>query len=195
MADHISQVTKSAYHHLRRIRSIRKFLTREATEKVVHAFNTSKLDINNGLLYGIDDCQVKSLQKVQNSAARLVTGARKCDSITPILRQLHWLPIKSRIIFKISLMVYKCLNGFAPTYLSEYIKTANHGRNLRSKTQGVLHVPKTRIDIGDRAFSVCGPRIWNNLPLNLQTAPSLELFKKQLKTYLFNVNNATALWF
>ena len=85
MVDHISQITKAGYYHLRRLKSIRKFLTKEATERIVHAFITSKLDTNNGLLYGIDDCQLKTLEMLQNSAARLVTGAGKYDSITPIL--------------------------------------------------------------------------------------------------------------
>ena len=89
MVDHISQIAKTGYYHFQRLKSIlslkSKFLTKEATERIVHAFITSKLDTNNGLLYGIDDCQLKSLEMLQNSASRLVTGARKYDSITPIL--------------------------------------------------------------------------------------------------------------
>ena len=98
MESHINEVSKSTHYHKRRIRSICKFLTREATERVVNAFITSKLDTNNALLYGLDDIQRKTLEKVQNCAARLVTGARKYDSITPILRQLHWIAIKARIV-------------------------------------------------------------------------------------------------
>ena len=191
MTDHISQVTRSAYYHIRRISSIRKFLTRDATERVVHAFITSKLDTNNALLYGLDDCQLKPLEKLQNSAARLVTGARKYDHITPVLQQLHWLPIKARIIFKICLIVYKCLHGLAPAYLSDVITVVNHDRNLRSR----LHVPKARIGYGDRAFSICGPRTWNLLPSHIRTAETLEAFKKKLKTHLFDDKNVKKLWF
>ena len=77
MESHIAQVTKSGYYHLRRISSIRKFLSREATERVVHAFITSKLDLNNALLYGVEDYQLKPLENLQKSAARLVTCTRK----------------------------------------------------------------------------------------------------------------------
>ena len=194
MVDHISQMAKAGYYHLRRIKSIRKFLTKEATERIVHAFITSKLDTNNGLLYGIDDCQLKSLEMLQNSAARLVTGAGKYDGITPILNQLHWLPIKARIIFKTLLFVYKCLHDMAPAYLSDHINFVNHGKSLRSKDLGVLYVPRSRINTGDRAFSICGPRIWNKLPTHIHKAPTLEAFKKKLKTYLFDNNNVKVLW-
>ena len=192
MTDHISQVTRSAYHHIRRISSIRKFLTRDATERVVHAFITSKLDTNNALLYGLDDCQLKPLEKLQNSAARLVTGARKYDHITPVLQKLHWLPVKARIIFKICLIVYKCLHGLAPAYLCDYIKVVGHGRNLRSAS---LYVPKAQIGYGDRAFSICGPRTWNLLPSHIRGAPTIDAFKTQLKTHLFIPKNVKALWF
>ena len=194
MESHIAQVTKSGYYHLRRISSIRKFLSREATERVVHAFITSKLDLNNALLYGVEDYQLKPLENLQKSAARLVTCTRKYDHISPIMRQLHWLPIKARIIFKIGLLVYKCFHGLAPAYLIDLIKTVDHPKNLRSKVQGHLIVPKARIGLGDRAFSVCGPRIWNKLPSMLQTAPSPDIFKQRLKTHLFNPVNVDKLW-
>ena len=95
------------------------------------------------------------------------------------------LPIKARIIFKIVLYVYKCLHDMAPAYLSDHINFVNHGKSLRSKDLGVLYVPRSRINTGDRAFSICGPRIWNKLPIHIQKAPTLEAFKKKLKTYLF----------
>jgi len=75
-------------------------------ETVVHAFIASRLDYCNALLYGVSDRLMCRLQSVQNAAARLVTGARWCDHITPILRQLHWLPVRQRVLFKITVLVF-----------------------------------------------------------------------------------------
>ncbi len=186
MKDHVVKTSQSAYLHLRRLRFIRKYLSRKDTEKLVHAFITSKLDFNNGLLYGITGSNIYVLQKVQHSAARLITGAKIRDSMTPVLRSLHWLPIRARIEFKVSLLVFKCLNGLAPAYLSELIKPVDNV-GLRSSINCMLQVPKSRPTYGDRSFSVCGPRLWNSLPITVKTSTSLDGFKSQLKTHLFRL--------
>ena len=110
MEEHVINTTQAAYYHLRRLKSIRKYLSKEKTERLVHAFITSKLDINNGLLLGITKEQLYSLEKVQHSAARLITGVRVRDHITPVLKDLHWLPVKYRPIYKLCLLVFKCLH-------------------------------------------------------------------------------------
>ena len=109
MEGHVNAVCKSA------------FLNKESTEKVVHALMTSRLDYCNSLLYGIPMKLIAKLQRVQNVAARIVTGSRKGDHITPVLYTLHWLPVKCRVEYKIGLLVFKCLHGMAPTYLSDVL--------------------------------------------------------------------------
>ena len=99
----------------------------------MHAFIFSHLDCNNGLLLGVPEAQLTRLQRVQNSAARLVTRKRKFEHVTPILRSLHCLPIRARIQFKVLSLVFKCLHGNAPAYLSELIKQYQPSRNLRSQ--------------------------------------------------------------
>ena len=74
------------------LRRIRKFLDKDSTKTIVHACITSKLDYCNGLLYGIPDSQIGRLQRVQNTCARLICGCSKFSRITPLLRDLHWLP-------------------------------------------------------------------------------------------------------
>ena len=97
-------------------------LSQKDTEILVHAFITSKLDNCNSLLYGLPQFLIDHLQAVQNCAARLITRSRKHDHITPILRQLHWLPVHSRIKYKILLLTFKALHGLAPSYITEMLQ-------------------------------------------------------------------------
>ena len=143
----------SAAMGLHRIGKIRHFLDRSTTEKLVHAFIFSYLDCNNGLLLGVPEAQLTRLQRVQNSAARLVTRKRKFEHVTPILRSLHWLPIRARIQFKVLTLVFKCLHGNAPAYLSELIKQYQPSRNLRSQSKNLLcEIRVKSTTFGDRAF-------------------------------------------
>ena len=118
------------------------------------------------------DGQIQRLLSVQNAAARLVTGdALRRDHITPVLRQLHWLPVKQRIDFKLAVLVYKSLHGPAPPYLSDDCQlVADVGRrHLRSSdVYTCVVVPWTQSQIGDRRFSVAGLRIWNSLPTEIR---------------------------
>ena len=101
MVEHVNKICKTSYYHLRNISKIRKYLTEETTEILVHAFVSSKLDYCNSLLYGLPKHMISSLQSVQNTAARIVTLTKKFDHITPVLIQLHWLPVHFRILFKV----------------------------------------------------------------------------------------------
>lgn len=159
----------------------------------MHAFISSRLDYCNALYTGISHHALSRLQLVQNSAARLLTGTKKRDHITPILASLHWLPVKFRIDFKILLFVFKALNGLAPPYISDLIHIYTPARALRSEGWFQLVVPKTRLKTrGDRAFSVVGPRVWNALPLHVRTAPTVECFKSRLKTHFYSLAFNTA---
>ena len=185
MSSHISNVVKTAFLKLREISFYRKFLTTSATKTLVHAYITSRLVYCNGLLYGLPKGLNNRLQSVLNAAARLVTMSGKYDSITPVLKELHWLPIQYRIDYKIILQVFKALNGLSPKYLSQKL-TFKENRGLRSDNKNMLKVPKPRVKLyGNRAFSVAGPALWNALPDDLRLCNSLEPFKRMLKTHLF----------
>jgi hypothetical protein len=111
MSDHVAQVGRSCYFQLRHVRCS---LTPDAAKALIHAFISSRLDYCNSLLTGVCDGVLRKLQSVQNAAARLITNTRKFDHITPVLRDLHWLPVRQRIVFKTAMIVYKCLRGLAP---------------------------------------------------------------------------------
>jgi len=132
---------------------------------------------------------LRRLQSIQNAAARLVTGAKKFDHITPVLRELHWLPIRQHITYKLSLLVYKCLHNAAPVYLSSDcvpVSSLAGRRQLRSSVSGTLDSQRTRTVLGRRTFRVCGPATWNALPTELRTATVCpDTFGKKLKTCSF----------
>ena len=141
------------------------------------------------VLIGVNSQLLQRMQVIQNAAARFITGARRFEHMTPVLRDLHWLPVRQRIKFKTAVLVYKCLHGMAPPYLTSYCTpvSAQTGRsNLRSATTGQL-VPRTRTVYGSRSFAVHGPVVWNCLPAELRSPDmTLGVFRKQLKTHLFN---------
>ena len=182
----INKTCQSAWFALRKIALIRQYLSQETCEKLVHAFISSKLDFMNCLLYGLPSIHLNKLQRVQNAAARLITGTKMRDHITPVLIKLHWLPIKQRIAYKILLFTYKALNGMAPQYLCDLIHPVSHTRTLRSSSRQLLQVPRTNsVAHGDRCFSVAGPVLWNKLPDHIHSADSLDIFKRSIKTHLF----------
>ena len=186
MSAHVSKNIKSANYHLRNIGKIRKFLNTDTTKSAIVSLVTSRLDYCNGLLCGITDELLCRLQKVQNNAARVVSGSKKYDHITPVLKDLHWLPIRKRIEFKILLLTFKCMQGCAPLYLRELLVKQANTRTLRSNTKNLLQIPLTNLKrFGDRAFCAYAPRLWNELPDNIKAADSVQNFKKQLKTLLF----------
>ena len=121
MSTHVTKACASAFYYLYNIRHIRKYLSRESTEKPFLAFITSKLDYCNGLLYGAPEHQIKKLQRVMNASARLVYRAPKCCYITPLLRELHSLPVRLRVDFKILLVTFKILQGVAPSYFKDLV--------------------------------------------------------------------------
>ena len=119
MADHVATLRQSCLFQLRQLRMVRSSLTLKAAKTLVHAFVSSRLDYFNSLLYGIDDSLLTKLQTVQNAAARVGTGTRKFDHITPVLHQLHWLLVPQRITFKLVMITFKCLHGLAPSYRTD----------------------------------------------------------------------------
>lgn len=185
MRHHVNLVCRGGYYHLRNIVRIKKCLSNDALKTVVHAFISSKLDYCNSLLAGIPECVMKKLQYLQNSAARVVTDTRKNDHITPILKELHWLPVRSRVDFKILLLTHKALHDKAPPYISDML-SYKEGRQSRSTKLKLLMVPRTKcVTFGDRAFSVYAPTKWNQLPLEIRSIDCVEKFKSALKTHLF----------
>ena len=162
---HVNNVCKAASFAIWRIGRIRHLLDQQSAERLVHAFITSRLDYCNSLLFGLPDTYINRLQLIQNSAARLVARVRKYDHITPVLKMLHWLPVKQRCIFKFLLLAYKCFNGLAPKYLCDLLVAHQPARTLRSSSMGLIVPPRFKTQFyGARAFSVAAPWLCPHRP-------------------------------
>ena len=182
MQKHINMKTKSAHNQIRNIWTIRKSLTENATKSLVNALAIPKIDYCNSLLFGLKQNLRMKFQRVQNSAARLIKKSKKRQHITPHLKELHWLPVQYRIEFKILLIVFKALHGKAPQYISCLLSNFRITRSDNLK----LTIPSVNlVRTGGRAFNFTAPMLWNQLPLMVRQSETVEIFKKNLKTYYF----------
>ena len=189
MRSHVSRTVSSCFAALRQIRSVRRSVSRPVLQSLVTSLVLSRLDYGNATLAGLPDYQLNRLQSVLNAAARLIYSVRKHDHVTPLLQDLHWLRVPQRIEFKLGVLVYRCLHGIAPAYLTECfqrVADVDSRRRLRSSSTSAVVVPPTRLStVGDRAFPVAAARVWNSLPSSVTSCTSLSTFKRHLKTHLF----------
>ena len=168
-------------HPLRKISNIRHLLSFDATKTLVCSLILPKFDYCNTLLAAIPQQHIDKLQKAQNSACRLIFKAKKYDHIQPLMQQIHWLSISSRINYKTANL---CFNSFTdphfPVYLSELLTPYIPTRQLRSSIDNrTLTIPRTRTKtIGDRSFSFHAPTFWNQLPSHIRHCETLPTFKK-----------------
>ena len=136
-------------------------------------------------------CIYICIQIIQNSAARIITKAKKDEHISPYLPKLQWLPVKFRINFKIIILTFKCIYDEAPSYLKELISikelpTEDDGVTTRSMEALSLNIPKAGTKhYKDRAFSTAAPVLWNSLYPDIRNIQNIVSFKKAVKTFLF----------
>lgn len=184
---HISQVCSSCYYHIRDLRRIRRHLNLDSAKTLATCLVAGRLDYCNALFFGAASRDILKLQRVQNCLARVVTRSPPSTRSLPLLSSLHWLPIQHRITYKLNLLTFKTITSSQPAYLHELLTPAASVRQLRSEKGLKLSVPRVKSKAGSRAFSVCAPQLWNELPLELRSASSVGTFKRGLKTHLFRL--------
>ena len=189
MNAHVSNIALTCFFELRRLASIRGFLTSTATATLVSAFVLSRIDYCNSLLVGSTHDVTFHLQRIQNYAARVILRLPMSSSITIHLKSLHWLPVKVRSTYKIDCLCYHCHSSTAPSYVTDMLNGKPlHTRNTRSSsyTMPILNRPAhSKATHGDRSFSFASSYVWNSIPNDVRCAPSLSSLKSRLKTYLF----------
>ena len=174
MNAHVSNIARTCYFELRRLASIRRFLTSTATATLVSAFVLSRIDYCNSLLFGSTHDVTSHLQRIQSYAARVILRLPMSSSITIHLRSLHWLPVKVRSIYKIACLFYHCHRSIAPSYVTDMLhKKPLHTRNTRSSsyTMPLLNRPAhSKATLGDRSFSFASSTVWNSIPNDVRCA-------------------------
>ena len=182
----VSETCKACYFHIRALRHIRASLTTEASKTIAAAIVGSRLDFCNSLLAGTSVSNLTRLQRVQNTLARVVAQKPRLCHITPVLSDLHWLPVRHRISFKIATVTFRVLQSQQPSYLSSLIPRYVPARPLRSSLSFSICVPPRKTTIASsKSFSSVASNTWNALPNNLSSIPTLPAFRRALKHHLF----------
>jgi len=182
---HARTVARACNYHLQAIRHIRHLLTTELAVTLACSLILSRLDYCNALLHGAPTGSIQKLQRVQNTAARIVLQAPRRTHAHPLLEHLHWLPVHQRIDYKLAVLTYKVRSTGTPSYLSRHIKPKIPARHLRSSSHQLLQKPTTRTLFADRAFRCTAPAVWNSLNSYTVDSGSLAVFRSRLKTFLF----------
>ena len=181
LSPYITSICKAANFHLNSLACIQKYLTLQALKIAVHSLVSSKMDYCKSLLIGLHKAHINRLQHVMNCVAWLVSGAGKFEDITPVLRDLHWLPVEQHLKFKVLCLTYKALHSLAPQYLRETLTPYKPSRSLRSSDQELWCTPKMRLKRKVvRAFSSVAPTLYIAVPLEIWQAPSLDCFLQGL---------------
>ena len=154
---------------------------------VACAFIGSCLNYANSVLFGATQKNIFKLQKAQNLFARVVTCCPQSCSRRTLLQQLHWLPIKYRIDFRIANITFRTLRFSQPAYQRSSLHACHSTRSLRLCKTNLLSLslsaPFVRTPFGSRSFSVAAPKIWNSLPLSLRICTRPDTFRRHLKNH------------
>ncbi len=187
-ASHVRLVVSRCFSALRQLIHLRRYVSWDCFRSLVVALIHSRLDYGNFVLVGLSAYRQRLLQSVLNAAARVTFRLRRRDHITDALVILHWLRVPERIDFKLAVTAYRSLHGQSPSYLNvlQCVANLSNRRQLRSSSSGQVDVPAYRLStVGRRSFPVAAAYIWNSLPPDIQSASSLTIFRKKLKTFLF----------
>ena len=189
MNAHVSNIARTCYIELRRLASIRRFLTSTATATPVSALVLSIIYYSSSLLFGSTHDVTSHLQQIQNYAARVILRLPMSYSIIIHLKSLHWRPVKVRSTCKIACLCCHCHSSTVPSYVTGILhRKPLHTRNTRSSSYTMPHLNRpahSKATLGDRSFSFASSSVWNSIPNDVRRAPSLSSFKSCLKTYLF----------
>ena len=185
----VNSVVRQCSFHIRNLYMIRKFFNKESILTLVHSLILSRVDYCNSLLLGLPSCTLKKLQSVLNRAARLIFQLPPRVPTTSYMIELHWLPVRARVEFKICLITFKALKFQYPQYIVDLLTPVAVGTVMLRSADDPFRLLEPRA-VGERAFadrsySYVAPRLYNRLPVFLKQMNSVESFKRHLKAFLF----------
>ena len=185
--EHITNTVSSCFTSLCQINRIKHLFDLKSLENLIHALVFSQLFYCSPVWSSTSKKNVSKMQSVQNFAARVVTGSRKFEHVTPVLRDLNWLPVSSMLKYTVGILTFKCVNGLAPRYLcSPFVTRATvHDRNTRNKNK--LDIPGYKSAAGKWSFLYRSVTMWNSLPTAITDCNNLAMFMRKSKDYLFRL--------
>ena len=187
-SNHVSRTLSSCFGTLRQLRSIRRSITQPLAAYLVTSLVFPRLDYCISCLSGLPDNLCVRLQSIIHASARFVDNLPLSAHISPSLRRLQWPSVKSRRDLRLAVQVFKCMQGSAPSYLSELlcpVSSVSGRSRLRSAHTNALVVPRFRLKmVANKSFSACAPRLWNSLPSSISSLSSLKTFKVAAKDFL-----------
>ena len=183
MKQHINTIARTWFYHLRRLRQIRRRAGYEVTVRLVLALIMSRVDYCNALFANLPASTITPLQHVQNAAARLVLQLGQRGHISQGLRELHWLPIRAQVLYKLCVLMYDVHSGRSPAHIKDIVTarcSASHWPHSFD------HRLRQAMTLWECAFSYTGRHAWNDLPNKLRSTTNTATFKKHLKTHFLN---------
>lgn len=185
--DHTSKVVSSCNLALKQISRVKHLFDQKTLVFIIQSLVFSKLFYCSTVWSNTSNKNITRLQRVQNYAARIVTKTRKFDHITPVLKQLKWIPVSDVLYLREAVMTYKCINNIGPNYLCSKVMSCQLKKRPYSlRNEGYLRPPKFRTTTGQRAFIYRACKIWNSIEESLKQCPNVSLFKYKLKNMLVN---------
>ena len=181
----IQQINKdSCIGSLCQINRVKHLFDARTLERVINALVFSKLYYCSPVWSNTSKKNISKLQKIQNFARRIITGKRKFDHITPVLRELRWLLVTSFLKYTLGVLAFKCVKGLAPSYLCRRFKTRAFVHNRNTRYKNALNIPAYKSASGQRTFLYRATSFWNSLPCEIRECNNLPIFKRLLKEFL-----------
>ena len=180
--DHISKLASSCLSKLMQINRVRQSFDQTTLLKIMSALVFSKMFYFSTVWSNTTNKNITKLQLLQNFACKIVTGTKKYDHVSPLLRQLNWKPVQQCLDHRDLVLTYKCVKNLAPEYLCKKFQKSPHDRATRNRD--LLQIPRFKTSTGQRTFSYRAVKLWNNLDKDVKDSKSLNSFKKALKDLL-----------
>ena len=179
--EHIQALSSSCLSKLGQISRVKHIFDESTLAKIIDTLVISKINYCASVWSNTSDMNIKKIQLIQNCAARLITGLSKYDHISSTLESLNWLPMKEHLLYRDTILTFKCINGLAPSYLCDKFEKRNeiHDRDTRNNKK--IQIPQYHTTCGQRTFKYRATKIWNALDEQLKSINSVNLFKSKLK--------------
>ena len=184
--EQITSAVSTCIANLCQINRVKHILDEHTLIQIINALIFSRMYYCSSVWSNTAKKNINKLQSVQNFAARIVSGLRKYDHVTPVLRRLEWLPVQDMLNFRDAIMTFKCIKGLAPLYLSEKFELKSELHNVNTRHKNDLNIPLYTSTSGQRTFHFRAVTLWNNLPNNIKNINSLSSFKKEYKRILLD---------